>query len=232
VIRPDEYEMPDPGLTDEERAALWLAQQVVRLGGQPQGPEAILKLGGAPMAGGGEPLAAELGLAAEELGSLFQAVTERRTVRFEYRSRLREARPYGLVHQRGHWYLVGEVTEGIRAFRVDRAEGIEFTSGEGAFTRPAGFRVSEFLPSVPWEAGSGAREAEVQFDAEVAWWADRQLPESAVRSIQEDGSMVVKLIVANVDALIGWLFAFDQHAEIVGPADLRGRVIDRVRGLV
>ena len=37
VLPPDEYQLEDPGLTDEERTALWLAVQIVRLGGQPQG---------------------------------------------------------------------------------------------------------------------------------------------------------------------------------------------------
>ena len=37
ALHPDEYQLPDPDLNDEERAALWLAAQVVRLGGQPAG---------------------------------------------------------------------------------------------------------------------------------------------------------------------------------------------------
>ena len=34
VVPKDAYALPDPGLTDEERAALWLAAKVVRIGGQ------------------------------------------------------------------------------------------------------------------------------------------------------------------------------------------------------
>src|SRR5690606_12993559 len=43
LIDPDAYRLPDPGLTDEERAALSLASRVVRLGGSPAAPEALLK---------------------------------------------------------------------------------------------------------------------------------------------------------------------------------------------
>ena len=34
VVPRDDYSLADPGLTDEERAALWLAAKVVRIGGQ------------------------------------------------------------------------------------------------------------------------------------------------------------------------------------------------------
>src|SRR5690606_27874747 len=40
VIDPAAYRLPDPGLTDEERAALALAARVIRLGGGPAAPEA------------------------------------------------------------------------------------------------------------------------------------------------------------------------------------------------
>ena len=50
LIDPDAYRLPDPGLTDEERAALALATRVVRLGGGPAAPEGLL---GAPRGGPG-----------------------------------------------------------------------------------------------------------------------------------------------------------------------------------
>ena len=128
VIVKGDYELPDPGLTDEERAALWLASQVVRVGGQPAGPEAILKLGGASMVGAGEPLAANLGLAADTLGVVFVAIAERRLLSFSYRDVTRTIQPFGMRHQRGHWYVVGPASRAaeIRVYRIDRAS--EFTT--------------------------------------------------------------------------------------------------------
>ena len=49
LVDPEAYALPDPGLTDEERTALWLAAEVVRVGGQVAAPDALFKLGGAPM---------------------------------------------------------------------------------------------------------------------------------------------------------------------------------------
>lgn len=231
VLPPEQYQLEDPGLTDEERTALWLAAQVVRLGGQPQGPEAILKLGGIPFSGGGEPLAAELGLGAADLSTAFQAVAKRSVLKFSYRARRRRVHPYGLVHQRGHWYVVGkEVGAEIKAFRVDRISEIEVGSEPGGFDRPKGFKATRALPHAPWEAGDEDVTSRVRFDADVAWWAERQLPAHADRVHHRDGSITVNLEVANEDAFIGWMLAFEEKAEVLTPPQLRDRLVERVRG--
>lgn len=232
VLPPDEYQLEDPGLTDEERTALWLAAQIVRLGGQPQGPEAILKLGGIPFSGGGEPLAAHLGLDSAHLPTAFEAVADRSVLEFSYRDRARRLNPYGLIHQRGHWYVVGDVAgQGVKAFRIDKASDLVIASSPGAFVRPPGFRVADALPHAPWEAGEGDTSAEVHFDADVAWWAQRQLPPNAAREVHEDGSITARLDVANEDAFIGWILAFEEKAEVLGPEDLRRKLVQRVEGV-
>lgn len=228
VVPQDEYQLPELELTDEERAALWLSAQVVRLGGQPSGPEALLKLGGVPMSGAGEPLAADLGLATEALTVAFQAATERRVLTFEYRSRQRRVHPYGLLHQRGHWYLIAAEDGETRAYRVDRGTGWETGNEPDAFVRPAGFRLRDALSSLPWEAGPEDLDARVKFDAEVAWWAKRQLPGTPIE--HRDGSLEATLHVANPAAFIGWMLAFEDHAEILEPAELREAMITRVMG--
>jgi proteasome accessory factor B len=228
VVPRDEYELPDPGLTDEERAALWLSAQVVRLGGQPSGPEALLKLGGGAMSGAGEPLAADLGESVASLVDLFQAITERRLLGFDYRDRRRRVHPYGLLHQRGHWYLVATEGGEIRAYRVDRGSDYSIEGPSSAFERPAGFRLRDALPSLPWQAGDQDVEAVVRFDADVAWWARRQLAEPAAE--QPDGSLMARIRVANPAAFIGWLLAFEDHAEIISPSELRSRLLDLVGG--
>lgn len=232
VIPNDAYEMPDPGLTDEERAALWLAAQAVWLGGQPSGPDAVLKLGGSPMPGAGEPLAANLGLAADLLGDLFAAVSTRRTVRFAYRDKARRLDPYGLVHQRGHWYVVGRdhQADDIRSYRVDRATALEFAGEEHAFDRPSGFSVREVLPKAPWEAGQEDLVATVHFDQSVAWYATRQLPGHAEIQEAADGAIEAIMQVANAEAFIGWMIGFEASAEILGPPALRQAMIERVAG--
>ena len=228
VVPPEDYELPDPGLTDEEGAALWLAAQVVRLGGQPTGADAMFKLGGAPLTAAGEPLAADLGMSADDLATIFSAVAEHRLLRFSYRGTDRVLRPYGMVHQRGHWYVVGGVSDEVRAFRIDRGEG--FVAGEQpeAFVRPPDFEIRTSIPSAPWEAGDESVTAEVTFDVDVAWWAERQLPASAERRRTENGDLVAIMPVANRDAFIGWILGFVDKAEILAPDDLRSALLERV----
>lgn len=227
VVPEGGYELPDPGLTDEERAALWLAAQAVRLGGQPSGPEAIFKLGGVPGAVGGEPLAANLGEEVGLLGELFTAIVEHRVVSFLYRDSLRSFQPYGLVHRRGHWYLVGELVDGeARAFRVDRISGLEVR--EAKFDRPPGFDVERSIPDAPWEAGPDELTAEVAFDPAVSWWAQRELGVNAVVEEQPDGGILATLPVAHPDAFVGWMLGFVDEAEIISPPELRERLLARV----
>jgi predicted DNA-binding transcriptional regulator YafY len=230
VVRGEDYALPDPGLTDEERAALWLAAQVVRLGGQSPDPAALFKLGGAAAPGAGEPLGADLGTASGDLAALFGAVSEARVASFQYHGKARRILAYGLVHRRGHWYLVGPPADEkeVRAFRVDRLTGLRVGSRAGAFVRPRGFRAASAVPATPWEAGEDEAEVVVRFDAEVAWWARRQLSASAQVEEAPDGSLTARFPVASIDALIGWLVAFEDTAEVLEPAQVRERFLAHV----
>jgi predicted DNA-binding transcriptional regulator YafY len=230
VVAPDEYALEDPGLTDTERAALWLATRMVRLGGQAPGPAAIFKLGGAPGAATGEPLTADLGAETEVLAVLFAAISDRRTLAFGYRGSERTVEPLGLVHRMGHWYLVGRTGGEQRSFRVDRmAEPIP-GDRPGAFTRPKGFDAATAMPEAAWEAGDEDLEATVHFDATVAWWARRQLTARAEITEEPDGALTARIPVASVEAFIGWMIGFEDRAEIIGPDTLRDRLVERVRG--
>ena len=232
VVPKDRY-LPDLGLTDEERTALWLASTVVRIGGQAPGADALIKLGGAPIAAAGEPLAADLGEDGGELATAFAAVSDRRRLQFSYRDKRREMMPYGLVHRRGHWYVVGAETldaDTVKAFRLDRASDLTAGNAIGAFERPDGFRASDAIPQAAWEAGADDMTATVRFDASVAWWARRQLTGRSRVEEAADGSLTVSLPVANPDAFIGWLVGFDDHVELLTPVDLRERFVARVRG--
>ena len=232
VVPPDEYRLADPGLSDDELVALALAAQAVRVGSVAPGPSALFKLGGSPEMVAGEPLAADLGADAEVVPDVFSAVQERRELRFGYRERERRIDPYGMVHRRGHWYVLGPERGGsqVRAYRLDKASAVSVGESPDSFTRPKGFSASEALSDAPWAAGSDDVTAEVHFDPEGAWWAERQLKDTATIQQGDDGSMLVTLPVANRDAFIGWIIGFEDHALVIGPADLRDEVIARVRG--
>jgi proteasome accessory factor B len=228
VVDPEAYALPDPGLTDDERAALWLAAEVVRVGGQVAAPDALFKLGGAPPTSSGEPLAASLAEGSADLGTVFLALAERRYMLFRYRKKDRRVAPYGLVHRRGHWYLVGAEGDAVKVFRMDKAEEITVDEKPDAFVRPEDFRAADFIPATPWEAGGEDLTAHVRFDTEMAWWAKRQVGNRGRLKEHSDGSLDAEIPVANPEAFIGWLLSFDDNAELIAPPELRQRLIDRV----
>lgn len=232
VIDPSSYRLPETDLTDEERTALWFAAQVVRIGGQPSGADAILKLGGSRLEIGMEPFGADLGSGVEILADLYTAAGERRPVRFLYNDKMRVVHPHGLGHRRGHWYLVAVMDDEVRVFRADRIS--EMSLGEpGGFERRPDVDMRRELDTQPWEIGDTEPEiATVRFSPEIAWWAERRLGrEPRSRELHSDGSMTVTIDVTNADAFVSWVLGFGDQAEVVSPDVLRGRVIDRIRGV-
>ena len=226
TVDPDEYAIPDPGLTHEERVALSLAARMVRLGGSHAGLDALIKLGGIERGVGLEPMGADLGAEAGTLGALFGAITERRRIEFSYRDSRRELEPYGMAHRRGHWYLVGRSPKGERLFRVDRIESLEVGDEPGAFDKPKDFDVRSVMDSQPWETGGEDEvEARVRFDPEIAWWAARTL-----RAEEPSGELLATIPVANRDAFIGWVLSFGEAAEVLEPQELRDEIRSRVSG--
>lgn len=232
-VVPDEaYALEDPGLSDDERTALLLAAQAVRFGGQAAGADAVLKLGGAAAGTGGEPLGADLGTSADLLATVFSAVSERRTLRFDYRSRARVVHPYGLVHKLGHWYVVGPEAGGgiVKAFRIDRAQDVEAGGRSAAFVRPPSFRAADQVPEEPWAAGSDPVPARVRFDPDVAWIAERQLGPRSEVAREHDGSIEAVIPVASTPAFLGWLVGFEDSAELLEPSELREEFLALVGG--
>jgi predicted DNA-binding transcriptional regulator YafY len=224
TVDPDEYAIPDPGLTQDERVALSVAARMVRLGGSHAGLDALLKLGGIERSVGLEPLGADLGAEAEVLGSLFGAITERRAVEFEYRGNTRQLDPYGIAHRRGHWYLVGAGSQGERVYRVDRIEKLTVSARTGTFAKPRGFDVRSLMDSQPWETGSDPEvAATIRFDSEVAWWAARTLGLD-----KPAAELVATVPVANRDALVGWVLSFGDAAEVLEPPEIREEIRTRI----
>jgi proteasome accessory factor B len=226
-IRRDRYELPDPGLTPEELAALHLAATSVRLDGigEDEVEDALRKLGGVEgSSAGGAEVAVD---APPALPALFGAVLDRQEVTFRYGEAAaeRHLQPHRLQYERGRWYVSGlDVDrEALRSFRLDRIVG-DVEAGEAdAFEPP------EDLARVrlrPWEFGSGAAvTASVLLDAVVAGAVLAEDPDLRVAERREDGSVVVELDVRNADGLRGFVLSFLDRAELLGPPDLRADLV-------
>lgn len=247
-VRRERYELPDPGLSDEELTALRIAASAVRPGG-PWGDEAprgalrkLAAVAGEPAAGavrppGDGPTAAAPGLAeltgSAEVVTAFSAVAERRRLRFGYHGEERVVDPWGLSYRAGHWYLSGydHGRADERLFRLDRVDGggLRLEGEPAAFDRPPG-RAARPIP--PWRLGDEPEtEVTVLVDADQAPWAEASAGGEAVVERRPDGSVVLMLRVTNRGALRSWLLGFLEHAELLGPPDARAEVVDWLAAL-
>ena len=233
VIPDEAYRTIDPKLTEEERTALGLAVHMVQTGDGPSGSDAMLKLGGARFAGGAAPVGADLAPEGGQLDAVFEAVFERRRLRFTYRGRRRTIEPYGMRHLRGRWYFAGaeegRPAEETRTYRLDRAEGLAAAGPAGAFERPRRFVARDILSSLPWEAGDELT-ARVRCAPEAAWWAEFRFP--GARAVEQDpeGWTVLDVPYWEEETFIDQILDFDDEAEVLAPPGLRRALISQVRG--
>jgi predicted DNA-binding transcriptional regulator YafY len=243
-IRREEYELPDPGLDEHELAALRLASAAVQVDGawgRDATVRALRKLAGAATADTGRTAVGRGGSKGEELAALpggdavaaaFGAIAERRLVRFTYRGEPRTVDPWRLSFRRGQWYLDGlDHHRGAeRLFRLDRIEGALLAEGPtGAFARPPGGVVA---PPPAWRLGDEDETfAQLLVDADQARWALGALGEGCVRTRRPDGSIIFEVGVTNTAAFRSFVLGFLDHAEILGPPELRDAMIDWLEAL-
>lgn len=232
-IRPEDYYLPELDLTPDERVALNVAVAAVSVNPE-QGRAALRKLGGtevgAPLLDGALPVAAQLVDLSElpSLPLLHAAIRDRAVVDFGYRGQRRRLEPYGLLFRDGRWYLAGkDLDRGAgRTFRVDRIEGTVVAGEAGAFASPVAFEAGESLARQPWLiGGEDEASAVVVVDGVLAGKLTTELGELALRERRGDGSAVFAFPVTNRAALRAWLLGLGEHAELVGPPELRAEVV-------
>ena len=224
-IHPDDYYLPDLGLTEPERAALHVAITAVRLAGE-AGREGLAKLGGLTGAGA-ETALAEVSVT-PALAALFDAVSKHAPITFSYRGRERRLDPYGVVLRWGHWYVVGHDVDrdAPRAFRVDRIEGEPELGAASSFQPPPGVDPADYVRADPMTYGEDQPViARVLVDAPRAGWVVEQLGEEAVVDRRPDGAVVVGMPVVNRAAFRSWVIDLLDHAEVLSPPELRNEMV-------
>src|SRR5262245_43038263 len=117
------------------------------------------------------------------LAKLEGAISKSRTLKFTYRSILRDdvsertVNPYALLFDRGQWYVVGLDLddEKMKTFRVSRIRGdIRLaTRRERDFRLPEGFDAEEYRLPPSWQVGELEGEAEIEVGGDTAWWVER-----------------------------------------------------------
>ncbi len=222
------YELSDLKLSDDERIALQLAVATVRLGAQ-HGEEALWKLGGEKVL---RPTAVSvnIGFVDQNMSAITDAVMQRRTLNFDYKSEKRQVDPYGMLSRSGFWYLIGfdHLRKDQRVFRVDRIEGKVSAGQIRAFKTPAGFDVAAAVPTEKQMMAAGDGEittATVLVDASLVAGVRNEFGDAAIVKERTDGSAEFAIPCANMSAFRLWLFAMVESAEVLEPASVRTQVI-------
>ncbi|MDA8293658.1 MAG: WYL domain-containing protein [Actinomycetota bacterium] len=235
-VDPEQYYLPALDLGPAEQAALNLAVAGVHLG-EPTAGEALTKLGALGAGRGATASAPVVGLATTELArlaALHDALRHQAVVEFPYRGEKRTVDPAGLRFTRGRWYLVGydRGRSGGRTFRVDRMEAAPTAGEPGTAALPAGFDAAGAFARDPWQFGAGDEVVvDVEVDAVAAGSVVAELGPSVVAERRSDGSVLVRLTVNDEEALVRWVLGLLDHAEIVAPAEVRARLVDRLAAL-
>ena len=221
-IPKESYYLSDPGLVPDELAALHLAASAVRMEGA-NGVEALWKLGG------------EL---AEEGPAPAVAALRRRPPGPAVRGHLRP--PAGDVHlprpaapRRPAPPLVPHRPLVPVGLRPRRRRGPPVPPGPRRVRRVGG-RAGGHLPAAARgvdrgpAVGDGRRRpvtARLLVDADQAGWAVGHVGADAVDERRDDGSVVLAIRVTNRPAFRSFVLGFLDHAEVLGPPELRDDMV-------
>lgn len=233
IVHRNDYELPDPQLTQEELAALHLARSAVHLEGvDPEDlGDGLRKLGG--VVASEDPSIAVLahipGLGDDQTHDLledaFQAVRDYRIISFQYGDKERSVKPQRVWSSRGSWYLSGidQSVDDLRHFRLDRIDGKVQLSEPGAFEPLSPAELSSFRP---WEYGTGEPVVvSVLVDSAVKHSVHQEFDGLEVTETRQNGDQVIALKVSDMDGLYRFIYSLLEFCEVLAPVDVRAQVI-------
>ncbi|MET8143809.1 WYL domain-containing protein [Sphaerisporangium sp. NPDC005288] len=233
------YELPEITLEADEAAVLGLAAQVWQRANLAEAAGgALLKLRAAGVQtdeSAAGPLELRVDTRDPAFPALWEAVRDRRVVRFDYRAAgsevmlTRTVEPWGVVSRRGRWYVVGHDRErgAPRVFRLSRISGPVAPVGRsGAVVVPEGVDIRSMVGHR--DSLLPERTATVRVRRDTCQWL-RQV--GAVRP-GEDGWDEVTVEFADPEWVAGSVVAFGADAEVIDPPDVRDAVIRRLKGAI
>ncbi|MGN9840299.1 helix-turn-helix transcriptional regulator [Nonomuraea sp. H19] len=238
-IERQNYELPEITLEPDEAAVLGLAAQVWQRASLAEAASgALLKL-----RAGGVATDQPVGTGALELRvdtrdpafpALWDAVRDRRVVRFDYRGagsetvRGRTVEPWGVVSRSGRWYLAGfdRDRQAPRAFRLSRITGPVAAVGKvGAVQVPEDVDLRAMVGFPDDRADERVAVIRVR---QGACEGLRQLSRTVHQGT--DGWDEAELIFSDPERLAGWMASLGADVEVVEPPDAREAVIRRLKG--
>lgn len=244
-IKRDAYALPDIELSAEEAAAVAVATQLW------QSPELITAAQGAllKLRAAGVDVDADDSVAIASasalpgirgsesvLGILLSAIDSGHAVRFLHRSSRAEpytgrtVEPWGVVTDRGRWYLVGRDRDrdAVRTFRLSRISEVTPIGPAGAVGKPDHADLRQIVAAAVGETPSGV-EARVWVAADRATALRRAgtVVDHAVVG-GRDGD-VLAIDIGSPDRLAREVAGYGPDAVVLEPEQLRDEVLARLR---
>lgn len=179
--------------------------------------------------------AADPGLAAPYVETLWKAIHERRRVHMVYRARgraeftRRDFDPFVLVHGWGRQYCTGycHLRQDIRSFRVDRILEVQLL--EQVFEIPADFDIEKYAATEPFFQ----RRVQVRLyfapEAAVQALDNRSMWDSLDE--QSDGSIIVTLTLPDLEVAASVMMEYGYLAVVLEPEELREVVRKRAEAI-
>ncbi|MFQ3578088.1 MAG: transcriptional regulator [Verrucomicrobiia bacterium] len=163
---------------------------------------------------------------------LSHAVLESVEVTFDYcklnsrNPERRQVQPYHLACISGQWYLFAhdKMRNRLRTFVLSRMKNLQRTSVR--FERPPDFSLERLLAnSFGVFEGRHPVQIAIRFDAYAAqlirerrWHASQRIEE------QENGGLVLHLVLGGFQEIEPWILSWGSHAEVIEPKDLRQKL--------
>ncbi|HEY5218392.1 MAG TPA: WYL domain-containing protein, partial [Gemmatimonadaceae bacterium] len=168
------------------------------------------------------------------LSQLRTAIAGHRKVTLQYMSGSsaagadRSVHPYGLVHARGHWYLIGycDRAMSIRIFRLDRITDVTVLDAEANI--PPNMDLEATLHDGMPLVNSAEEVLRVQYSAAIARWIAEQQAVDA----QPDGSVIAEYPLLDDEWAVRHVLQYGPDAEVLEPARIRTMVCERLAAIL
>jgi proteasome accessory factor B len=238
-ISRQDYELPEITLEPDEAAVLGLAARVWRRAELAEAAAGgLLKLRAAGVESEDVP-AIEPRVRTDDAAfpAMWQAVRDRRPVRFAYQAvgraapQERHLEPWGVVSRLGRWYVGGHDRDRgePRVFRLSRISGpVTFDGPPRSVVVPPGTDVRDLVRS--WGGQHPDRRTAVLRVRQGAGyglrrWAVAVVPDAA-------GWDRLEFLFSDVDWLAGYLASFGPDAAVLDPPDLREAVMGCLKAVL
>jgi predicted DNA-binding transcriptional regulator YafY len=143
----------------------------------------------------------------------------------------RRIEPYHVFNLHGNWYVAAwdEDRQAVRDFAIHRIRRVTITTE--AYEVPRGFDFRKYMASAfAIEKGARPVEVAVRFaPVQARWIRERKWHRSARMQEELDGSVVLRLRVAETSELRRWILQFGSQAEVLAPASLRRAVATELK---